>query len=80
MTRYRLHNRHAASECAAAFAAWRGFASPLRHSVAASSCAGGGHELWFDVEADSAMAALALLPGFVAVRTTAIPIHDTPIP
>lgn len=80
MTRYRLHHRHTAAECPAAFASWRGFASPLRHGVAASSCARGAHELWFDVEADDPVAALALLPKFVAERAQASPVDDVPIP
>lgn len=80
MIRYRLHHRHTAAECPAAFASWRGFVSPLRHGVATGSCARGGHELWWDVDADSSAAALALLPGFVAERTQASPVDEVPIP
>lgn len=80
MTRYRLHHRHTAAECPAVFASWRGFASRLRHGVATGSCARGGHELWWDVDAENQTAALALLPPFVAARTQASPITDVPIP
>jgi hypothetical protein len=80
MTRYRLHHRHTPAECPAAFASWRGFASPLRHSVATGNCARGGHQLWWDVEADTSAAALALLPTFVAERTLASPVDDVLIP
>lgn len=80
MTRYRLHHRHTAQECAVAFASWRGFNSPLRHGAATGSCVRGGHELWWDVDADSPAAALALLPQFVGERTRAIPVEDVRIP
>lgn len=80
MTRYRLHHRHSAAECPVVFASWRGFLSPLRHGAATGSCGNGGHDLWWDVEADSPDEALAQLPRFVADRTTAIPIEDVPIP
>lgn len=80
VTRYRLHHRHPATKCAAVFASWRGFASPLRHGVAVGSCASGGHELWWDVDADDETAALALLPDYVAARTRVIPIREVPIP
>jgi hypothetical protein len=67
-----LHHQHEAHECAAAFAAWQGFASPLRHSRAPSSCLAGGHGVWWRVEATDHQEALALLPRFVAQRTKAI--------
>ena len=75
-----LQHRHAASECAAAFAAWTGFRSPLRHQAAASTCLAGGHALWWRVQAEDAAAALALLPRFVARRTVPIEIRDVEIP
>ena len=46
-----LHHQHSGAECDAAFAAWQGFASPLRGSTAASSCLAGGHAVWWRVEA-----------------------------
>ena len=75
-----LHHQHAPAECAAAFAAWQGFASPLRHGQAASTCLGGGHAVWWRVRAADRAAALALLPAFVARRTTPIEIRDIEIP
>jgi hypothetical protein len=75
-----LQHRHAPAECAATFAAWLGFASPLRGGSAASSCLEGGHALWWRVEAPDRQAALALLPPYVARRTEAIRVRDVPIP
>lgn len=77
---YRLSHHHDARECAAAFAAWRGFQSPLRHHATTGSCRLGGHELWWDVEAPDAAAALELLPRYVAQRTVAIAVGEVPIP
>lgn len=62
------------------FAAWQGFPSPLRHRVTVASCASGGHEIWWDVDAGSADEALAQLPGFVAQRTDAIQVGEVEIP
>ena len=75
-----LHHRHEAHECAYAYAAWKGFTSPLRQKPAASSCVEGGHEIWWFVMAAEAEAALALLPAYVALRTDAIPIRAVRIP
>jgi hypothetical protein len=75
-----LSHRHEPGECAAAFAAWRGFDSPLRHARVPSSCLAGGHGLWWRVEAPDLAGALALLPGFVAARTTAIEVREIEIP
>jgi hypothetical protein len=80
MTRFLLRHQHEPGECAAAFAAWRGFASPLRGAEAVASCRYGGHELWLTLDAASAEKALGLLPRFVAERSTATPIHDVEIP
>jgi hypothetical protein len=66
-----LHNRHTPSECAAAFAAWKGFDSPLRHRQAVCNCVEGGHQIWWLVDACDPAAALALLPPYVAARSTA---------
>jgi hypothetical protein len=75
-----LHHQHAPAECAAAFAAWRGFDSPLRGGEAASTCLEGGHAVWWRVEAAHRQAALALLPPYVAVRADAIHVRDVHIP
>ena len=64
-----LSHKHAADECGSAFAAWKGFNSPLRHRATVSSCIGGGHHTWWQVEAADAATALAQLPPFVAERT-----------
>jgi hypothetical protein len=80
MAVFLLHHHHQPHECAAAFAAWQGFDSPLRHRRAPSSCLAGGHGLWWQVEAPDQAGALALLPRFVAERTRAIQVREVQIP
>lgn len=80
MPSFLLHHQHAPRECAATFASWAGFDSPLRHGRAPSTCLAGGHGLWWQVEAASRQEALALLPSFVAARTTAIEVREVDIP
>jgi hypothetical protein len=80
MKRFLLHNHHEAAECGVTFAAFKGHSSPLRRHETASSCLTGGHEVWWFVEAETAEAALSLLPGYVAERSTAIPIRKVLIP
>jgi hypothetical protein len=80
MSRFILHHRHSSGECAVVFASWKGFASPLRHRAAVASCAWGGPEIWWDLEAASVREALGLLPRFVAERTNAIQIGEIEIP
>ena len=80
MPLFLLHHQHEPRECAAAFAAWTGFDSPLRRHAAASSCLTGGHAVWWRVQADDHDAALALLPRYVAERTTPIEVRDVEIP
>ena len=75
-----LQHQHEAHECAAAFAAWQGFDSPLRHRRAQSSCLAGGHGVWWQVEATNRGDALALLPRFVAQRTNPIQVREVRIP
>jgi hypothetical protein len=75
-----LHHRHRPDECDAAFAAWQGFDSPLRHRSAASTCLAGGHELWWRVQAPDPRRALELVPRFVAERTQPIAVRDVEIP
>jgi hypothetical protein len=75
-----LHHQHAPSECAAAFAAWTGFDSPLRHRPAASTCLAGGHALWWRVQAADAAAALELLPRYLRTRTSITSVRDVDIP
>jgi hypothetical protein len=80
MPTFLLQHRHDPRDCAAAFAAWLGFKSPLRRRPAASTCLVGGHAVWWRVEAEDASGALALLPAFVARRTIAIEVRDIEIP
>jgi len=80
MPLFLLHHQHAPADCAASFAAWTGFESPLRHESAASTCLTGGHALWWRVQAADAAAALALLPRFLARRTVPIEIREVEIP
>jgi hypothetical protein len=80
MPEYILHHQHEPDECAAAFAAWTGFDSPLRGRVAASSCLTGGHALWLRVQARDIRCALAQLPRYLAERTTPIEIREIQIP
>ena len=80
MSGFLLHNRHLPAECGVTFAAFKGGASPLRRHETTSSCVTGGHEIWWLVEAETPDAALALLPRYVAERSTAIPIRKVLIP
>ena len=75
-----LQHQHRPHECDAAFAAWQGFHSPLRHRRVPSSCLAGDHGVWWRVEAADRGEALALLPRFVAERTTPIPVREVQIP
>jgi hypothetical protein len=75
-----LQHRHDAAECGPAFAAWQGFESPLRHRRVPSTCLDGTHRLWWMVEAPDIVRALALLPRFVAERTTPLPVRQIEIP
>jgi hypothetical protein len=80
MPRYLLHHRHEPVECGPAFAAWKGFDSPLRHHPALGSCLQGGHAIWWDVQASDVREALALLPPYIADRTTVAAVSDVAIP
>jgi hypothetical protein len=80
MHRYLLHHRHEAHECGVAFASFRGHRSPLRHRQTLASCRSGGHAIWWTVEAASEQDALALLPPYVADRTTATSVTEVRIP
>jgi hypothetical protein len=77
---YQLTHQHAPEECRVAFAAWRGFDSPLRRRRTLASCADGGHQIWWTVEADDPAAALAQLPPYVAERTQLAAVSEVPIP
>jgi hypothetical protein len=80
MSCYLLHHRHEPQECGVVFAAFRGHQSPLRHRATLASCRSGGHAIWWTVQADSENDALALLPFYVAERTTATRVSEVDIP
>jgi hypothetical protein len=75
-----LHHRHEADECRVVFASFRGHDSSLRRQPTIASCRTGGHAIWWRVEADNEDDAVALLPFFVAVRTTATRVSEVTIP
>ena len=62
------------------FASFHGHDSPLRHQATLASCRSGGHAIWWTVEAASEADALALLPSYVAERTTAAAVSEVDIP
>jgi hypothetical protein len=80
MPRFLIHHRHDAPECGVVFAAFKGDDSPLRHRSTLASCAFGGHAIWWEVEAATESAALALLPFYVAERATATRVSEVDIP
>jgi hypothetical protein len=80
MARFVLHHRHEADECGVVFASFQGHDSPLRHQAAVASCRSGGHAIWWTVQAASEADALALLPFYVAERTTATSVRAVEIP
>lgn len=75
-----LSHRHKPGECEVAFAAWRGFESPLRGHSTLGSCVEGGHSLWWTVDAEDAGAALSQLPPYVSERTEVSRVREVPIP
>lgn len=80
MPRYVLQHRHEPHECGAVFASFKGHESPLRRRVALASCRSGEHAIWWTVDAASEHEALALLPFYVAERTTASGVSEVEIP
>jgi hypothetical protein len=46
--------------------------------LAIASCAAGGHDVWWIVEAESGDAALAMLPHYLAQRCDVVPVHSHP--
>lgn len=80
MPTYLLRHRHLPEECRTAFAAWKGFDSPLRRQAVLASCLSGGHRLLWTVEAADEQSALALLPPFVAARTSAEEVREVSVP
>jgi hypothetical protein len=80
MPNFLLQHHHQPAECETAFAAWLAFDSPLRGHPAPSTCLAGGHRIWWTVEAANEAEALALLPGYVASRTEAVPVRNVEVP
>jgi hypothetical protein len=80
MYRYLLQHHHDPRECGVVFASFKGCTSPLRHRATLASCRSGGHAIWWTVEAESEKDALALLPAYVAKRTTAARVSEVEIP
>ena len=80
MPRFLLHHKHQARECPAAFAAWKGLPSPLRHRATIASCLAGGQEVWWETEAASDQEAIAQLPHFVAMRAQVIRVSEVQVP
>ncbi len=80
MAEFLLSQRHAPSECRTAYASWRGFESPLRRQKTISSCALGGHRIYWTVEAGNLEDALAQLPPFLAERTEVSEVTAVAIP
>jgi hypothetical protein len=80
LSHYLLQHHHEPDECGVVFAAFKGYASPLRHKATLASCRSGGHTIWWDVDAESEEGALALLPTYVAERTTVVRVTEVQIP
>jgi hypothetical protein len=80
MARFVLHHRHKAHECGVVFASFKGHNSLLCRRPTLASCRSGGHAIWWTVEAASEAEAIALLPSYVAERTTAARVSAVDIP
>lgn len=80
MPRFLLQHTHDPRDCGVVFASFNGHKSPLRHQPTLASCRTGGHAIWWTVEAATEEDALALLPGYVARRTTASAVSEVEIP
>jgi hypothetical protein len=80
MPQYVLHHRHEPHECGVVFASFKGHESSLRRKSTLASCRTGEHAIWWTVEAASQADALALLPFYVAERTTATSVSEVDIP
>ena len=77
---YVLHHRHEPHECGVVFASFKGHESTLRRKATLASCRSGEHAIWWTVDAGSEAEALALLPFYVAERTTATRVSEVEIP
>lgn len=80
MPTFVLEHRHSATDCQIAYAAWRGYDSPLRQLSATASCASGGHRLLWTVQANNGAEALAQLPPWVAERSEVEAVTEVALP
>lgn len=80
MPTFLLRHRHHATECRFAWAAWRGFDSPLRHTTALASCLQGDHEVFLQVVAPDRSAALRRLPPFLRTRSEVFVVSEVVVP
>lgn len=80
MPTYLLTHRHEPSDCRTAYAAWKGFDSPLRRRQAFASCARGDHRMFWLVQANDPAGALAQLPAWLAGRTEVSEVSQVAIP
>jgi hypothetical protein len=82
MPRFMLVHSHRPSECRVAFAAWRGFDSPLRHAATSGSCSecSDTHRIWWAIDAPDEPSAFECLPPWVADRTVAERVSRVEIP
>jgi hypothetical protein len=80
MPKFVLAHSHEARSCETAYAAWSGFESPLRQKSAVSSCAIGGHRIFWVVDARDSGSALAQLPEWLAARTIVSEVSEVRIP
>jgi hypothetical protein len=81
---YVLIHEHTPAECAIAYAAWRGFVSPLRGRPVQSTCARHVshppvHEIWWTTQAENAAAALMQVPPYVRDRSEAREVSEVMI-
>jgi aminoglycoside phosphotransferase family enzyme len=63
-----------------AYLAFKDHDSALRHRSAIASCFSEGHAIWWSIEAADEEEALALLPFFVAQRSTVTHVREVAIP
>jgi len=75
-----LHHRHQPDDCRVAFVSLKAYDSPLPRRPAIASCRSGGHAIWWKVKAATAADALALLPVFIATRTSVTTVSKVEIP
>ena len=80
MPRFLIHHRHRPGECGIAFVAFRGHDGELRKHTALSACPYGEHAIWWIVHAADEERALAMLPFFVAQRSSVTPVTDVVLP